>query len=356
MPYTPNYSSPTVEDSSYVLLVLVTGVLKRSIPEMVTFNNFSPEVEGVMIKTGTKLINGSISTKEYITTLETQTKKEVGKSVKFDDYVITQLTGRLDLSKNGNTANRGLEKESGKKITQVGTMKPMSENKSSKPKDKQELAFKILKKEGHRFGEGEFNSDVDYIWELNNAKIQKPNSVGYYYISESILVKKKNIVLKEENKVKNDPRFDALPQDSKMLVWKTLHKLGVLENFSDIITKQKLDFTVNYWKRYYKTFSDRTRYEVEKLLPILDSQNWKQYKPEPVVQDYQLNSVDKDNTKVLKEDLDPETYDRMEGLANVRDLGNLQILLKLLTHEWIREGFEKDDIVSYLTTFINNEF
>ncbi len=48
-----------------------------------------------------------------------------------------------------------------------------------------------------------------------------------------------------------------------------------------------------------------------------------------------------------------ETIDRMEGLANMRDLKVMKDMLRVLTAEWMQEGFEKDDVVNYLTGFVD---
>jgi len=43
----------------------------------------------------------------------------------------------------------------------------------------------------------------------------------------------------------------------------------------------------------------------------------------------------------------------MEGLASVRDLKRLQDLLRIVSSDWMNEGFEKDDIKEYINNFIN---
>lgn len=49
-----------------------------------------------------------------------------------------------------------------------------------------------------------------------------------------------------------------------------------------------------------------------------------------------------------------KVYDRMDSLANVSDLKNFQRLLISLSNSWLEEGFEIDDIVSYVSNFIEN--
>lgn len=50
---------------------------------------------------------------------------------------------------------------------------------------------------------------------------------------------------------------------------------------------------------------------------------------------------------------DSEMVSRIEGLANVRDLGTMKDMLRILTTEWMQEGFEKEDIQDYINDFIN---
>ena len=54
----PNYASPSLEDTSYVLFSLSLGVIKRSIYELVLFNIFSEENEKMLVDKGVKMIEG----------------------------------------------------------------------------------------------------------------------------------------------------------------------------------------------------------------------------------------------------------------------------------------------------------
>jgi len=49
----------------------------------------------------------------------------------------------------------------------------------------------------------------------------------------------------------------------------------------------------------------------------------------------------------------PYYKDRMEGLAPMRELKVLKDMLRILTTEWTREGFEKEDVIEYLEDFVN---
>ena len=46
-------------------------------------------------------------------------------------------------------------------------------------------------------------------------------------------------------------------------------------------------------------------------------------------------------------------FDRMEGLAPIRDLKVLKDMLRIVATEWMSEGFEKEDVIEYLEDFIN---
>ena len=50
---------------------------------------------------------------------------------------------------------------------------------------------------------------------------------------------------------------------------------------------------------------------------------------------------------------DDENLSRIEGLANVRNLKLMHDMLRILTTDWMQEGFEKEDIQDYITDFIN---
>ena len=47
-----------------------------------------------------------------------------------------------------------------------------------------------------------------------------------------------------------------------------------------------------------------------------------------------------------------DAYDRMEGLANQRDLNELKDLIMILGGEWANEGFENEDIVDYFEDLV----
>tara|TARA_B100001063_G_C16643408_1_gene492043 strand:- start:465 stop:683 length:219 start_codon:yes stop_codon:yes gene_type:complete len=56
----------------------------------------------------------------------------------------------------------------------------------------------------------------------------------------------------------------------------------------------------------------------------------------------------------LSEAVSMDALDRIEGLANIRDLKLMKDSLRILTAEWVQEGFEKEDIKDYISYLIDN--
>ena len=48
-----------------------------------------------------------------------------------------------------------------------------------------------------------------------------------------------------------------------------------------------------------------------------------------------------------------EGFDRIEGLANIQDLSTLKAKLRILSTDWMQEGFEKEDIKIYINNLID---
>jgi len=48
-----------------------------------------------------------------------------------------------------------------------------------------------------------------------------------------------------------------------------------------------------------------------------------------------------------------EGFDRIEGLANIQDLATLKAKLRILSSDWMQEGFEKEDIKMYINNLID---
>ena len=58
--------------------------------------------------------------------------------------------------------------------------------------------------------------------------------------------------------------------------------------------------------------------------------------------------------KRLNEAVSMEALDRLEGLANIRDLKLMKDSLRMITADWMQEGFEKEDIKDYVSYLIDN--
>ena len=55
----------------------------------------------------------------------------------------------------------------------------------------------------------------------------------------------------------------------------------------------------------------------------------------------------------LGENISSEAIERMEGLVNMQDLATLQAKLRILSSDWMQEGFEKEDIIDYLAYLVD---
>ena len=56
----------------------------------------------------------------------------------------------------------------------------------------------------------------------------------------------------------------------------------------------------------------------------------------------------------LSEAVSMDALDRLEELANIRNLNLMKDSFKMVTTEWIQEGFEKEDIKDYVSHLIDN--
>ncbi len=61
----------------------------------------------------------------------------------------------------------------------------------------------------------------------------------------------------------------------------------------------------------------------------------------------------KEDEEEIQEVISDEYKERMEGLANISDLKVMKDMLRILSTDWMQEGFEKEDIKDYITDFIN---
>jgi hypothetical protein len=48
-----------------------------------------------------------------------------------------------------------------------------------------------------------------------------------------------------------------------------------------------------------------------------------------------------------------DAIDRMEGLSNIQNLKTMKDMLRILSTDWMQEGFEKKDIAEYISHLIN---
>lgn len=53
-------------------------------------------------------------------------------------------------------------------------------------------------------------------------------------------------------------------------------------------------------------------------------------------------------------DFNTEMIDRMEGLVNMVKLSELQADMRIVSTLWMEEGFDKEDIKTYMNNFIDN--
>jgi hypothetical protein len=60
-----------------------------------------------------------------------------------------------------------------------------------------------------------------------------------------------------------------------------------------------------------------------------------------------------ENPPAMKEALSMDAMERMEGLANIQDLYIFKKKLNALTLDWTQDGFEKEDIIEYISELIN---
>ena len=58
--------------------------------------------------------------------------------------------------------------------------------------------------------------------------------------------------------------------------------------------------------------------------------------------------------KPVEEALSPDYIDRMEGLANIQNLAIFKDKLKSLASDWMKEGFDKEDVVEYIDYVLNS--
>jgi hypothetical protein len=48
-----------------------------------------------------------------------------------------------------------------------------------------------------------------------------------------------------------------------------------------------------------------------------------------------------------------ETLERIEGIVNMQDLATLKAKIRILSEEWMQDGFEKEEIIDYLAYLVD---
>lgn len=265
----PHYAQPSLEDTSYVLLSLALGVIKRNVYELVLFNTFSPENEKVLIDKGVKMINGSLSIDSYIKELEKTLKKESNKEFKFDDALINQITMRLQPTIDQTTKKLDLTKETSKSVKKDGT----------------------LKKEGY----GIVNNKQEDL----ERSLTSPTEADKKALSEDNTT---------ESRI--DPRFLALPEKDRVIVLKAIGELRL--PFDGVVTKQVIDKVVQGFKKHYDKQSPQMKYIIDTLLTTLDPNDFKKF-----------TAKDKEvflNSELRESKITPEELQALEKFARDYDL------------------------------------
>lgn len=63
--------------------------------------------------------------------------------------------------------------------------------------------------------------------------------------------------------------------------------------------------------------------------------------------------VELSEKNLLEKHLSREAVARMRGLVNLKDLNILEIKLRIITSDWLNEGFEKEDVKEYINSLID---
>ncbi len=65
------------------------------------------------------------------------------------------------------------------------------------------------------------------------------------------------------------------------------------------------------------------------------------------------SQVSKEEVPTMNEQLSTDAIEQLENLANMEDLGVLKAKLRILSSDWMQEGFDREDIIEYIADFIN---
>ena len=118
--YETHYPVPTMEDESYIMLMLAFSVAKANIYELVTYTSLPEEEEKQMIKIGVDVIKGKTTPEAYYNKFLSIIKKEF-KTITIDtpDFLKTQIIARVNQSKN-QIVNVNLKEENNRKSSSIG--------------------------------------------------------------------------------------------------------------------------------------------------------------------------------------------------------------------------------------------
>lgn len=294
----PNYAHPSLEDTSYVLLSLALGVIKRNVYELVLFNSFSDETEKDIVNKGVKMINGDLSIDSYIKELEKTLKKESNKDFKFDDSLVNQIKMRLEPTIDQTTKKLDLTKETGKSVKKDGTLK-------------------------------ESNVIVNDKKEDLERSLTKPTEADKKALSEDNTT---------ESRI--DPRFLALPEKDRVIVLKAIGELRL--PFDGVVTKQIIDKVVQGFKKHYNKQSQQMQYIIDTLLVSLDPSNYKKYTAKD--KEVFLNSESKTDK------ISPEELQALIKFASDNDLN-----LNKVKREWKASKHNYNNVSDYIKQVESNQ-
>lgn len=317
MAYTPNYILPQVKDKSYVMLLIITAALKRSLHQFVIFNSFPEVEEDKLIDLGVKVIEGKLKPSTFISELEKICKELKGKEIEFSSDFKHRVTNIL---LQNTSSQNNLSVETQKQVNKDGTDKQTT----------YQPAFTESKsqiKETKDFVGGYYIEDpAEGV--ISNVDTEKPgiqpefaNVLGTESQKNEMYtggLEDNGDALAENVDFTIDKRYQQLSNVNKQLVVSLFRAMGEL--LTKGITKEMMDDLVNYVSENYKKYSKHRQIEVNTLLHQLCPEKWEDQVKTPEYKDYMLNSADKS----LKEDEDEE--DSPPYFFYIEDMGKKCII------------------------------
>jgi len=55
----------------------------------------------------------------------------------------------------------------------------------------------------------------------------------------------------------------------------------------------------------------------------------------------------------MAQDISPATYNRMQGLASIKQMQNLNAAIDQLVYDWLKEGFDPQDVQAFMAERTN---